>query len=176
MIMDAQFSIFNSILDNDFYKFTMQCAVVKLFPRVQSKYEFINRGDHKFPEGFDHALRNAVNQMAQLQLTKDEKQFLIQKCPYLNPAYIDFLEGYRYDPSEVNIQQEGEDLKVSVQGYWYRTILWEVPLLSLISELYYQLTEQEGWSTERIVANTLEKIRLYDELQVNFAEFGTRRR
>ncbi|WP_324299958.1 nicotinate phosphoribosyltransferase [Galbibacter sp.] len=176
MLMDTQFTVFNSILDNDFYKFTMQCAVVKLFPRVQSRYQFINRGEHKFPKGFDKALRSAVNQMTQLQLTKDEKQFLIENCPYLNPAYIDFLEGYRYDPSEVSIQQDGEDLKVSVQGYWYRTILWEVPLLSLISELFYKLTEQEGWSNEKIVANTLEKIKLYDELQVKFAEFGTRRR
>src|SRR5690606_41732656 len=35
---------------------------------------------------------------------------------------------------------------------------------------------QEAWSNEKIVANTLEKIKLYDELQVKFAEFGTRRR
>ena len=48
--------VFNSILDNDFYKFTMQCAVVKLFPDARVKYEFINRGKHFFPEGFDDAL------------------------------------------------------------------------------------------------------------------------
>ena len=40
--------VFNSILDNDFYKFTMQCAVVKLFPDARVKYEFINRGKHFF--------------------------------------------------------------------------------------------------------------------------------
>ena len=53
--------VFNSILDNDFYKFTMQCAVVKLFPDARVKYEFINRGKHFFPEGFDDALRKAIN-------------------------------------------------------------------------------------------------------------------
>ena len=67
--------VFNSILDNDFYKFTMQCAVVKLFPDARVKYVFINRGKHSFPEGFDDALRKAINEMAKLQLTKAEKYF-----------------------------------------------------------------------------------------------------
>ena len=101
------FTIFNSILDNDFYKFTMQCAVVKLFPAVKGRYEFINRGGHEFPEGFAKAMQEAVNHMSLLKLSKEEKKFLKASCPYLNPAYIDFLEGYRYDPSEVHISQEG---------------------------------------------------------------------
>ncbi|UNZ00440.1 nicotinate phosphoribosyltransferase [Zhouia spongiae] len=176
MINENNYSIFNSILDNDFYKFTMQCAVVKLFPNVKAKYKFINRGEHKFPEGFGQALRSAVDNMARLQLTRDEKSFLTETCHYLNPAYIDFLEGYRYDPSEVSIQQTGEDLEVYVSGYWYRTILWEVPLLSLICELYYELTGQERWTKEKVVDTTLNKIKLYNELGVTFAEFGTRRR
>ncbi len=167
---------FASILDNDFYKFTMQCAVVKLFPNTQGKYQFINRGRHKFPKGFDKALRAAVDNMAHLKLTKNEKTFLQKTCPYLPPTYIDFLEGYRYNPEEVHIEQQGDDLKVSVQGYWYRTILWEVPILALISELYYQLTDAQRWTDEQIIENTLEKLKLYDDLDVRFAEFGTRRR
>lgn len=174
MIEDV--TIFNSILDNDFYKFTMQCATVKLFPNTRAKYKFINRGEHKFPEGFGKLLRSAVDKMAKLKLTKDEKQFLTTNCPYLDPVYIDFLEGYRYDPSEVEINQEGTDLEVRVEGYWYRTILWEVPLLAMISELYYIATEQTRDSDEEIIENTLKKVNLYNELNVKFAEFGTRRR
>lgn len=168
--------IFTSILDNDFYKFTMQCAVVKLFPSVKGRYEFINRGKHEFPEGFGKAMQEAVNQMSRLRLSKEEKNFLKTSCPYLNPAYIDFLEGYQYDPSEVQISQVGKDLEVRVEGYWYRTILWEVPLLSMISELYYKLTNAVAWSDDQIVANTTHKIRDYESLDVVFAEFGTRRR
>lgn len=174
--MNRNPTVFNSILDNDFYKFTMQCAVVKLFPNIRAKYKFINRGRHKFPEGFKDLMRVAVDNMAHLKLTKDEKSFLIRTCPYLNPAYIDFLEGYRYDPSEVHIEQNGTDLEVRVEGLWYRTILWEVPLLSMISELYYKTTNQESWSDEKIVKNTLDKVKLFNELGVKFAEFGTRRR
>ena len=168
--------VLTSLLDNDFYKFTMQCGVVQLFPRTKARYTFINRGKHEFPEGFDKALRAAVDAMAELKLTKDEKAFLVKNCPYLSPLYLDFLEGYRYDPSEVHIAQEGNDLKVTVEGHWYRTILWEVPLLSIISELYYQLMNATAWTDAQVIANTREKELLYKELGVVFAEFGTRRR
>ena len=168
--------IFHSFLDNDFYKFTMQAAVVKLFPYVKGKYSFINRGEHKFPAGFAEKMRYAVDSMAQLQLTKEEKRFLRETCSYLPPTYIDFLEGYRYDPSEVQIRQKGEELEVTIEGYWYRTILWEVPLLAMISELFYLATGQERWSDEKLEENTLNKIKHYNRLGVKFAEFGTRRR
>lgn len=168
--------IFQSILDNDFYKITMQNAVVKLYPATVVRYEFINRGQHEFPEGFDQALREEIQNMANLALTAEEKNFLKKNCPYISPAYLDFLQGYRYDPSEVEVQQHGSDLKVTVQGYWYRTILWEVPLLALISELYYKMKNLQRNSDEEIIRNTKEKAQIYLDLGVNVAEFGTRRR
>jgi nicotinate phosphoribosyltransferase len=79
----------------------MQNAVVKLFPKQIVKYQFINRGKHHFPEGFAEELRASVNAMAELKLTKDEKKFMAKTCPYIDLPYLDFLEGYRYDPSEV---------------------------------------------------------------------------
>ncbi len=166
----------NSILDNDFYKITMQNAVVKLFPNSVVKYEFINRGKHQFPEGFDAALREAVNKMAELKLTKEEKRFMARTCPYIDLPYLDFLEGYHYDPSEVKIHQEGSELSVTVEGLWYRTILWEVPLLALISELHYEMNHLERDSNEVVMSKTLEKADALAKLGVNFAEFGTRRR
>lgn len=166
----------NSILDNDFYKFTMQHAVIKLFPKARARYAFINRGKHTFPEGFADALRDSVDQMALLQLTREEKTYLVATCPYLDPTYFDFLQGYRYDPSEVTILQQGDDLTVTIAGYWYRTILWEVPLLSLISELFYKLHHLKGAEEEEIVATAKDKIGRYAQLGVTIAEFGTRRR
>lgn len=165
-----------SILDNDFYKFTMQCAVIKLFPNRKSSYEFINRGKHKFPEGFDTLLQTEINKMRQLSLSKKEKKFLQKQCPYLPPTYIDFLEGYRYDSNEVSVKQNGNNLKVSITGYWYRTILWEVPLLFLISELYYKAHNLARESDEKIINKTKEKLKTFDNLGIKFAEFGTRRR
>lgn len=167
---------FNSILDNDFYKFTMQYATVKLYADTRAKYEFINRGEHQFPKGFAEELQKRVEQMSHLALTREEKSYLKVMCPYLNSAYLDFLQGYRYDPSEVSISQNGNDVEVKVQGYWYRTILWEVPLLSLISELFYEMTDAERISDKEVIQNTKNKAQSYIDLGVKVAEFGTRRR
>lgn len=128
-----------SLLDNDFYKITMQNAVIKRFPYAHARYAFINRGAHAFPEGFGAALRHEVDNMAALRLNDEEKRYLEMTCPYLDPTYLDFLAGFRYDPSEVIIEQQGADLSVVIEGPWYRTILWEVPLMALISELWYRL-------------------------------------
>jgi len=165
-----------SILDNDFYKFTMQHCVIKLFPKARARYKFINRGKHAFPPGFATALRVAINELKRLQLSQEEKEYLAVTCPYLDPTYLDFLQGYRYDPTEVHIAQHGEELEVYVEGYWYRTILWEVPLMSLICELYYQLYQLERVPDEEVIRINKEKIEKYKALQVTIADFGTRRR
>ena len=165
-----------SILDNDFYKFTMQHAVIKLFPYAKARYAFINRGKHEFPQGFSKKLAEAINALKNLKLTADEKDFLLKTCPYLDATYLDFLEGYRYNPNEVTITQNGSDLEVTIEGMWYRTILWEVPIMALICELYYQTTNQTPESDTLIADKALQKMNLYNDLQINIAEFGTRRR
>lgn len=165
-----------SILDNDFYKFTMQQAVVKLFPKAKVRYRFINRGRHIFPDGFAAALQDSVNAMRELRLSKEEKNWFAATCPYLDPVYLDFLEGYRYDPSEVRIRQERGEVEVLVEGYWYRTILWEVPLLCLLSENFYLLQNSKREPDEVIIRKTRTKIETYGELGLTIAEFGTRRR
>ncbi|MBS7564961.1 nicotinate phosphoribosyltransferase [Mucilaginibacter sp. Bleaf8] len=165
-----------SMLDNDFYKFTMQQGVVRLFQGARARYQFINRGKHSFPPGFGQALRQSVDAMAQLQLTREEKRYLQVTCPYLDPVYLDFLEGYRYNPEEVHIEQHGDQLQVHIDGLWYRTILWEVPLMSLICELFYVMQHEHRISNDEVVDNTREKIEKYHSLGVNIAEFGTRRR
>ena len=165
-----------SILDNDFYKFTMQYAVVKLFPRAKAKYQFINRGKHKYPPGFADKLQEAIQELARLKLTKEEKNFFADTCPYIDPTYFDFLQGYQYDPEEVKISQEGPDLTVKIEGYWYRTILWEVPIMSLICEIYYEMTGLERVSDDQVVEIVENKMLKYDKLDITIADFGTRRR
>jgi nicotinate phosphoribosyltransferase len=169
-------TLLKSILDNDFYKFTMQHAVIKLFPKAKVRYAFINRGKHVFPAGFADLLRQAVDAMADLRLTKDEKQYLAKHCTYLDPTYLDFLQGYSYDPAEVEISQEGEEIKVVIEGFWYRTILWEVPLMALISELYYKANYLIRLNDQAIIDLTRNKIDNYNKLGVAVLEFGTRRR
>ena len=106
-------------------------------PRAVVKYSFINRGRTPFPDGFADDLRKEVDTFGSITLSPDEEKFLISRCYFFDPVFIDLLKGYRYDPAEVTIAQHGSNLSVEIEGLWYRTVLWEVPLLALISELFF---------------------------------------
>lgn len=166
-----------SILDNDLYKFTMQNAVIKLFPRSKVRYEFINRGTNELPLEFKERLEYQISQMSKLALTNEEKKFLERKCYYMDPTYIDFLKGYRFDPNEVKVNVKGGELKIDIEGYWYRTILWEVPLLALVSEIYFNyFSEEEIYTQEEITQKLKDKFDIFNRMKLKVADFGTRRR
>jgi len=172
----VSFPIITSLLDNDFYKFTMQHAVIQLFPKAYVRYSFINRGGHHFPPGFADALRAEIDKMSGLKLTREEKLFLQRNCPYLTPTYLDFLAGFQYDPSEVKIIQDNKGLNIHIEGYWYRTILWEVPVMSIVCELYYRMTNQQRLPDNQVIEIAKNKIEHYKTMGIKIAEFGTRRR
>jgi nicotinate phosphoribosyltransferase len=172
--MDNKYHV--SILDSDLYKFTMQQAICMLYPRVRARYTFKNRDNREFPEGFAKNLRKIINDFRGIVLTKDQYDFLREKCYYFNPVYLDFLRGYRYDPNEVTITQTGPVLDLSVEGLWAKTDPWEVPLMSTISELFFEMTGQKGKTTEeRHIINRDKAIKLAAN-DIFFSEFGTRRR
>lgn len=165
--------ILKSLTDNDLYKFTTMNAIQKLYPEATVRYSFINRGNTPFPEGFANELRKEVDTMEMLALTSEEVRFIASKCYYFDPAFIDLLKGYRYDPGEVGIKQTGGQLEVEVEGLWYRTVLWEVPLLALISELYFKKTGKEPHDVE---ARATRKALRFNEMNAEYSDFGTRRR
>ena len=167
-----------SILDTDLYKLTMQQAVCQLYPRAGARYSFINRDETPFPEGFGSELAARIQEMKELRLSGDEKSWLAAKCAYFNPVYLDFLQGYRFDPTEVDIGQSGGELLISIEGPWYTTILWEVPLMAMISELYFEATgeKENAYPEEKIHRINLDKARFFAENGIRFVDFGTRRR
>lgn len=173
-----------SILDNDLYKFTMQYGYLLKYPRVLGRYGFISRDDREFPDGFADELKKIIDTFRGIQLKKEEKEYLREKCYYLPPSYRDFLEGYRYDPSEVLIEQKGHRISAVPQGLIYRTTLWEVPLMATISELYYNMKGITPFPDAPVGTNIDEmRTRINREkaeglafLEAFFSEFGTRRR
>lgn len=165
-----------SILDTDLYKLTQQQAICQLYPNLRVRYDFIVRSTINFPSGFDRSLRQIVDEFKYKSLTAEEKKYLQISCPYLTPVYIDFLYGYRYDPEEVSIQRTGDILNISITGPWYRTVLWEVPLMATISQLYFEKTKQEFWGRRKRQDNNGEKVSALSQIGVRGADFGTRRR
>lgn len=170
-----KYPILKSFLDNDLYKFTMQYAVMKLFPSAIVKYVFINRGHHVFPKEFSKLLKLSIHSMMDLKFTNEERKFFEKKFSYLDSSYLDFLQTYRYDPNEIIIEQINNKLNIIIQGFWYRTILWEVPLMSIISELY-NISYDNHITNKKIIDIIKLKIQKYKALNVPIAEFGTRRR
>lgn len=151
----------------------MQEVVFHLFPRATVEYRFILRSKVLFPEGFDKKLRFQIKQMSGLYLTKDETAYL-HTISFLRPTYIEWLSGYRYNPDEVIVNQTGGDIEVTIRGPWYRTILWEVPLMALISELYFQMTNQPAQSVwlYKIDKKAID----LEKAECHWIDFGTRRR
>ena len=166
-----------SLSDNDLYKYSMQNAVCLTYPKFEVIYELINRDGREFPEGFGKELKRIVETFRGLSLSKDGKDFFRKKCYYFSPFYIDFLNGYQYDPNEVVISQEGPILSVKIQGYWYRTILWEPPLMATISQLYFEMTGKDGkFNRQKRKENNINKASAFKAMGITAADFGTRRR
>lgn len=160
-----------SLLDNDLYKFTMG-QVAHDYGDAIVRYQFINRDRRPFPTGFGNRLRAAVDQLSDLRLTTDEHAWLRCCAPWLKPTYIDWLANFRYDPRQVQIDQHGDDLRIGVEGRWVETIYWEVPLLALVSELYFSGVAPDSEWKDRL----RQKAERLAAAGVNWIDFGTRRR
>jgi nicotinate phosphoribosyltransferase len=165
------------MLDSDQYKFSMQNAVCKLFPRAIVRYEFIDRNNTIYPNGFAKELRYIVKYFRDLTCTDEQMSWYENKCYYFDPVYINFLKGYKFDPNEVDIFQDDEGhLYVKIQGYWFRTILWETPLMGTISELYFKMIQPEIKSREERKENNIKKGKFFQSNSFPVIEMGTRRR
>jgi len=170
--------IITSLLDTDSYKFSMGAAIMHHFPRSKARYQFINRGKTPFPDGFSLELREQIAAMCNLRLQPLEREFLEKSMWYLPPTYLDLLSSYQFNQAEVGITQNGSELTVTIEGYWYRTVLWEVPLMALISELFFLMTDTNGIDGKRreLKELNLSKALKFYENSVKFTDFGTRRR
>lgn len=162
--------------DQDAYKFFMQYAVLKNYPEAKVKYKFILRDKSiKFPSGFGKELKEQVQHFTNLKYTKEIEKNLKTKLPFFDVQYHMYLRSYEYDPNEVNINQNGDQLSVDIKGYWYKTIFWEVQLMALISELYFLFTGQKI-DLEKSKLLWDDKFEKLSKLGVTVSEFGTRRR
>jgi nicotinate phosphoribosyltransferase len=165
-----------SILDNDLYKFTMQQAVLIHYPLAQAEYTFTNRGTTPFPPGFAQRVNQEIDKMTGLCLSKDQKAYLNDTCSFLRPSYLDYLENYSFNPDEVTLGQEKERFFLTIKGPWHKTILWEVPVMAIISETFFSMTDPAPPFLNERKERNQRKAAILAENQIYFADFGTRRR
>jgi len=172
--------ILYSLLDTDAYKLHMQQAVFHHYYDVQVAAEFRCRGDDLLGIYAD-AIREQVEAMQSLRLQDDEYQWL-SGLPFFKKDYLDWLRDFRYDPSQVTVSNEDGKLSIRLTGPWREVIMWEVPLLAVVSELVHRYRSPEA--TTQLALDALEKklatfATLTAETDMSafrLMDFGTRRR
>jgi len=170
--------IITHFTDNDLYTFTCMYYILQNYPRSEVRYSFFDRNKRKYPAGFDKLLQEQIDGMKNVVITDEEIAFMRRKCYFLPEWYYTFLRGYRFNPNEVKISQDGEGyLSISIEGKWYSTIMWEMPILSTISEL---VNELEGNMSKYDAAfeYAKSKAKMVRALQhgLSIGDMGTRRR
>lgn len=169
--------IINSVLDTDLYKLTMQQAIFHQYPDAEVKYEFRCRDEGVQLGYLADYIREQVEQMQYLRLTPEEMNYL-ESLNLFSDDYLDFLAAPEpFDVMGVDVENRGGELNLTIGGEWKDAVLWETPLLAIISELYFR----DIYSTHPHLAKGMEtlfskqnKLREYPD--VSIAEFGTRRR
>jgi nicotinate phosphoribosyltransferase len=153
--------------------------IIQTYPRAEVEYTFFDRNGTVYPQGFDKLLQEQVDYMKNVVIQEDEIEFMLKKCYYLPKWFIDvFLRGFRFNTDEVSINQDLDGhLHVSVKGKWYSAIIWEMPILSCVSELFHILN---GDDKKYDLALETQKVRKKTvEIFANgliLGDMGTRRR
>ena len=135
-------NIINSILDTDLYKMTMMNYVLELFSQDISVYKFKNRGYQRFNQKFLVEFQKQINSLADIRLTDEEYIYLKENFSYLTTGFIEYLRNFRYNPANIFIKlTKDNNLSLEIKGTWLDKILLEVPLMAIISELYFTIID-----------------------------------
>lgn len=170
--------IIKHFTDNDLYTFTCQYYVLQTYPRAEVEYRFFDRNNTCYPKGFAALLQEQIDHMRDVTITDEEIDFMLRKCYYLPKWYFTFLRGYRFNPKEISISQDEEGhLDVVVKGKWYSAIMWEMPILSSVSELSHRLNgDFEKYDLELERKRTIDKGKQILTNGLILGDMGTRRR
>lgn len=168
-------AIINSLLDTDLYKLTMMQCVLHHFPLTQATYQFKSRKKTNLAH-LAKTIEENIAHFCSLSFTEDELAYL-QSLPFFKPDFIQFLRNFRLNEKYIQLSSKNE-LTIQIQGSWIDTILFEVPVLAMTSEAYYQHHYPE---TDLTLAKTRlkEKIAFISDKKyegLRFSDFGTRRR
>lgn len=166
----------HTILDTDLYKFTTSYAYIKLFPYAMGTFSFKDRDETAYTEVFLSKLKTEVANLAKVTLADKELEYMTRNCRFLPPVYWEWLSSFRFQPEKIDIHLDKEHhLNIEITDYLYKSTLYEVPLLAIVSEIKNQIQGNVA-NTEEIICKLSEKVILSNEHQLSFSEFGTRRR
>ena len=119
--------------------------------------------------------------MSRLALTDAEFAYL-SGLPFFRQDYLNWLRTFRYDPQQVIVENRDGKLHIRIAGPWREVIMWEVPLLAVISEVVHRRRSAQV-TPEQAVAHLQTKLAQFKTLagdldlsRFKLMDFGTRRR
>ncbi|MBC9251459.1 nicotinate phosphoribosyltransferase [Pseudomonas alcaligenes] len=172
--------IVQNLLDTDFYKLTMMQAVLHNYPNAEVEWEFRCRNAEDLTP-YLAEIRYQIERLTELSMSADQLAFL-ERIPFIKPDFTRFLSLFRFNLRYVHTSIEDGQLSIRLRGPWLHVILYEIPLLAIVSEVRNRyryrdvLLEQAGerlyqkldWLKGEASASELAGFQI--------ADFGTRRR
>ena len=174
--------IITSLIDTDLYKFTMMQVVLHQFPGAQVEYKFKCRNPGINLAPFAQEIRDEIRSLCGLHFSEDELAYL-RSMRFIKSDFIDFLGLFRLNEKYITVTPlPSGELDISVQGPWLHTILFEIPVLAIVNEVYFRNLATTTLSKASLAAGRSRLDAKIDLLhapglaELKIADYGTRRR
>lgn len=174
--------IIQSLLDSDFYKFTMGQVVFRHYAGVDVAYDTINRTKRISLARFirEEDLRRELDHVRTLSFREDELSYL-GGLGIFGSDYLSFLRELRFPPYDLRWGSEVFNLRF--RGPWESAIYWEISALAIIKELYIRSFLEDCDVMERQMIYDRGRVRLSEKMRtlraypdIFVSDFATRRR
>ncbi|HEX5362638.1 MAG TPA: nicotinate phosphoribosyltransferase [Gallionella sp.] len=177
--------IIQSLLDTDLYKFTMLQVFLHSFPAAEGEYRFKCRNKPGVPlSKFREEIEAQIDHLCTLRFRPEELGYL-RGLRFIKPDFVDFLELFQFRRRFISVKESAdkEGLDIVAKGPLVSVMLFEIFVLSIVSEVYFSQFNKES-RLEEGRARLRQKIMLIKEFGKEaplrnpfvFFDFGTRRR
>src|SRR5574337_1530548 len=171
--------IISSLLDTDLYKFTMMQVVLHHFPEAQVEYRFKCRNSEVDLHPFVDEIRREIRDLCALRFTPRELDYM-RSWRFFKSDYVDLLGLFKLDERFIDVRPipEGREIEIWIKGPWLHTIMFEVPVLAIVSEVYNRHLHAKPDYDEgrRRLAAKIEQLNSVADPAFRIADYGTRRR
>ncbi|MCX7274575.1 MAG: nicotinate phosphoribosyltransferase [Burkholderiales bacterium] len=173
--------IIHSLLDTDLYKFTMMQVVLHHFPGAQVEYRFKCRNEGIDLVPFIEEIREEIQHLCTLRFRERELDYL-RGMRFIKSDFVDFLGLFQMNEKYVSVlpspRRNGE-IEITLRGPWLHTILFEIPVLSIVNEIYFRNTVRlpdYARGRQRLDEKIGQIVGQPDLADMKIADYGTRRR
>ena len=170
--------IIESLLDTDLYKFTMMQCVLHQFPWASVEYRFRCRNEGVDLTPYVDEVKTEVDHLCSLRFTDDELDYL-RSLRFMKEDFVEFLSLFHLKRKYIDIGVKDGQLSIDIKGPWLHTILFEIPVLAIVNEIYFRHKAPNIDKTEgrrRLNAKIDMILNEPEHELIHISDFGTRRR